>query len=84
MKKVCAILSALCIMLGVFAACGEDTASSTASAPEETAAVSEETAPVSEAPEEPGSVQEPAEESAVESSAAEGAWKLRTLRFPCR
>ena len=82
MKKVCAILSALCIMLGVFAACGEDTASSTASAPEETAAVSEETAPVSEAPEEPGSVQEPAEESAVESSAAEGALEAQNFEIP--
>lgn len=69
MKKTLAILLALCMLLGVFSACGGTTASSapTASAPEE--APVEEKAPAAEAPapEVPAS----AEESAVETEVVE-------------
>lgn len=73
MKKTIAILLAMCMLLGVMAACG-DTASSTASAASSTEAVEETTAApetqTPEVPEEPASAAEP-EASASETEALE-------------
>ncbi len=75
MKKICAMLLALAMLLGVLAGCGNESAASAGSEAAasvqsgETAGVAEETAPEAPAaPEAAGSVEEP-EGSAVESEA---------------